>query len=32
MGGTKLAGLKNGKIVLWNGENDRGSSVYGMVK
>jgi len=28
LGGNRIAGLKNGKIMLWNGENDRGSVMY----
>jgi len=32
MGGSKLAGLKNGRIVLWNGENDRASTTYTIIR
>lgn len=28
LGGNRIAGLKNGRIMLWNGENDRGSALY----
>jgi hypothetical protein len=32
LGGSKVAGLKNGKIVLWNGENDKGSKTYALIR
>ncbi len=32
LGGSKIAGLKNGRVVLWNGENERGSGLYNVVK
>lgn len=28
LGGNRIAGLKNGRIILWNGQNDRGSVMY----
>jgi hypothetical protein len=29
---VRLQGLKNGKIVLWNGENDKGSKTYALIR
>ena len=32
MKGIKIGGLKNGKLVLWNGENNRSSKLYTQIQ